>query len=269
MYRPRSSLAFLTAALSVMALPAGASPIGFASDLDVVLVDGGSGFLSLGDHVFGQIDPGLPSDATAPPRTCGFGTITRGSAEASVAVNISECVAAVTSLSDDVTLSAEEASLIGAIGGPAVSAGDVFDIIDLEGDCALVAPCPSARFEAGLSFFMNPERYDLTPEEELVEDLVFDFREFDPDALVFTVFFALEEAASSAPGAEPEELFNGVGLVDCLALPSEPDAPNCAPGGGNGDGDGDGMAVIPLPASIWLLLGGLGLAAGLHRRMET
>lgn len=223
-----SPLASLACTLALCAaLPAGAATISFSGEIDLVLEDTGTGDLAglgVGTPVSGTID-----DATfAGSVTDGTGTVT-----------FDCCIAAGgLSVSNDVVLDADTAAAANAVQSVrAFAAGDVIDLIDIEGD----TDTDSGRIEVGLSFVFDAATF---ADDDLAN------YPFDPADLLFTLFFLLEEDIAS-----DTETYSALGLVDVLTLPDR-----------NG---GPGPSVVPLPSALLLGLTALGGLAALRRRTTS
>ena len=225
-------MAGLTSAFIFASAPlAGAATSSFAGNLDVIFQDDGGRYTGtlLGAPFSGEID-----DAT------GFGNISDGATP----TDFTCCeFAGLLELTDNVEIeTAETQDLINGIQDVVeVDIGDMFDLVDLEGDVRL----PNGnRIEVGLSFVLLPSAFD---DEDLGN------YPFDPDDLLFTLFFILEEMPSEV---EDQTIYDVVGLVDDIVLPfgDDPDDPD------------DPSAIIPLPASILALCGAVFALLAVGRR---
>ena len=201
-----------------------AATISFSGDIDVVAVDDGTGDLAgngVGTPISGTID-----DVTA------AGSVSNGVGT----VDFTCCIAAGgLEVTNDLVLDASTAATANAIQNVRTFvAGDMIDLIDLEGDTDNGAG--TGRIEVGLSFVFDASTFpDSSPSNY----------PFDPNDLLFTLFFLVEEDGNN-------DVYNALGLVDDLRLPPR-----------NGAG---GPNVIPLPAGGLLLISGLIGLVYLNRR---
>jgi len=160
--------------------------VNFFGQLDIVEVDTGGGIYSgtpLGTNIFGFINP----DPTS-------GEITNGTIQTTFGC----CIAAGgLSVTDNELLDADTAALLNNLAGsPLFSAGDIVDIINIEGDTATAA---AGRIEIGLSYIFNEIEFS---NESL------DNYPFDPNEVLLSLFFIAEFNAGSG------EIYSAVGKLD-------------------------------------------------------
>lgn len=204
-----------------------AATIAFAGEVDIILENNATSDLNavtVGTPVTGEID-----DETA------FGFIS----SALGTVSFTCCDAAgLIEVGDDQTLDSDEADLLNLLAMDTQFAeGDVLDVINIEGD----TDSDAGRIEVGLSFILQP---DAVASEDPSG------YPFDPDDLLLTLFFVLQEDGDN-------DIFDALGVVDDLTLPfAIPDDPS---------DNGVVPTVIPLPATGVLLLFGLGLLRGVGK----
>ena len=205
-----------------------AATLSFMGEVDLVGIDTGTSDLSglaVGMAVSGTIDD----------------TTFSGSATASLGTVTFDCCIAAGGLeiTNDMILDASAASLINSLQSVRTfSAGDIIDLIDIEGD----TDSDAGRIEVGLSLVYDGATLD--------SDDPSGYPAGDP---LFSLFFLLQE------DDEDVDIYAALGLVDKLTgLPgTDPDP----------DPDPD-PSVIPLPAGAALLLSALaGLGAVRRRRI--
>lgn len=161
------------------------SVLSFDGELDAIATDVGGIYTgtALGTSFSGQIDDGNAN-----------GFITDGTTTTA----FSCCIAAgALEVSNNEVLTSDEALLLNMLlGSSAYSAGDVFDIIDLEGDAATT---DGGRIEVGLSFIFDAATFNNSSLANYP---------FDPSLLQVSAFFIFEEDANG------NELYSAAGLLD-------------------------------------------------------
>ena len=188
----RRSLAAIAALLATtIAAPAvQAKPIEFAGPLRVVEFDSGAGRYSgvpLGTRFSGSIDD-----------TTFAGTISDG-----VTTTLFDCCIAAGGfeLIDDLTLDADQAALFNQIAGAGRFAeGDVFDLVDIEGD----TDAGGGRIEVGLSFLFSPSTFAGPSDRD----------RFDPGRAAAAAFFVFEEDANGL------DVYSGIGPISAVPGPA-------------------------------------------------
>jgi hypothetical protein len=169
-----------------------AANIGFNGQLGFIEVDSGSGVYSgvlLGTNFFGEIDDvsfnGFISDGSTPtPFGC---CIAAGGLE----------------ITDNEVLDAGGAIFLNSLLGNAqYSAGDVVDIVNIEGDELTVG---GGRIEVGLSYVLDPNAFASEDPSNYP---------FNPSDLDVALFFILEENAGGT------DIYSAGGLVSAVPLPA-------------------------------------------------
>ncbi len=150
-----------------------AAPISFGGPIVLIDVDDGGAIYSglpAGTQFTGVID-----DATA------NGSITANG----VTTNFSCCDAAGgLEFTNDLAIDSEMAAAFNLLSGTSdFSAGQIFDLADLEGDAATTS---LGRIEVGLNFLFSPDTYADESSSNVL----------DPSQALFTSFFVLEEDSS-------------------------------------------------------------------------
>ena len=164
-----------------------AADIEFTGQLDVIQEDNGSAIYSgftVGTEFVGSID-----DSTFD----GFITDVAGTEFTEFGC----CIAAGgLSVTNDEIIDADTAELLNSLAGTSFTAGDTFDLIDIEGDAATSG---GGRIEVGLSFVLDtlavasdsPDGYPPSPDDVLV-----------------TLFFITES------DSQGEEIYSALGVLD-------------------------------------------------------
>jgi hypothetical protein len=162
-------------ALAIISLNINAATINFSGQLDVIDVDSGGAVYSgvtTSTNFSGNID-----DVTA------NGSISDGTTVTSFGCCIAAGGLGITN--DDVLDAAGAALLNSIIGSSTFSAGEVIDIVDIEGDATTVG---DGRIEVGLSYILDGNAFANTDSNNYP---------FNPDDLLLSLFFILEEDSSS------------------------------------------------------------------------
>jgi hypothetical protein len=168
-----------------------AASIAFSGNLDHVAVDSGAATFSA--VALGTAFNGTINDVTT------SGQITGGG----VTVNFGCCIAAGgLSITNNRVLPAEEANVLNVLAGsPQFSAGQVVDIIDIEGD---VATASNGRIEVGISYLFAQNTFaDQSPSNY----------PFDPAVVQMALFFVLEQDAGA------NDIYHGLGRITTPPIP--------------------------------------------------
>jgi hypothetical protein len=221
---PWTSTAFGLAV--ICAAPVAAAPINFNGALDLVLLDNGG--------IYSGVAEGTPFSGTI-DTPGGFGSIGGGG----ITTGFTCCIFAGEGgdgleLEDDVALDAETAGVLNTLfGAGTFGAGQLVDIVDLEGD----ASTGTGRIEIGLSYIFDATAYADTDEPDLLAE---------SGSALGGLFFIAEFVPE---GDAEEEIYLGVGALDDPVTPP----------------------AVPVPATLPLLaaaIGGLGLWRRRSRRPE-
>lgn len=173
-------------------LDAYSATINFAGQLDVIEVDNGTGVYSgtpIGTSFSGFID-----DVTF------NGEISNGT----TLTSFSCCIAAGgLDVSNDFDLDADTASTLNSLAGTSIfNAGDIVDLVDIEGDEITTG---GGRIEVGLSYLFDASTFsDESP----------DNYPFDPSDVLLELFFILEENGIG------EDVYSGLGKLNPVPLPA-------------------------------------------------
>ena len=169
---------------------ANAAVINFTGQLDLIDVDDGGVYsgVTTSTNFTGNID-----DVTA------NGSISDGT----TVTPFGCCIAAGGfSITNNEMLNAEEAALLNSITGtPTFSAGDIIDIVDIEGDATTAG---GGRIEVGLNYILDGNAFANTDPGNYP---------FNPNELILTLFFIVEEDVSGVT------IFDAVGQANTVPAP--------------------------------------------------
>ncbi len=176
---------------SFFALNVQAAQVNFIGTLGAVPVDNGQGVYA--GTPLGTVFSGFIDDVSF------SGEISDGS----TLTSFSCCIAAGgLSITNDEVLNADAANLLNQLTmSNQFSAGDTFDIVDIEGD---QATANSGRIEVGLSYLLPATTF---PNEDLGN------YPFSPGDVLLSAFFILEEDANG------QDIYDGIGLLQPVPLP--------------------------------------------------
>lgn len=230
-----STIPVLCAAALVWCLApraASAAELEFTGVVDLILAEEAASIYAplfpVGTSVAGRIDdpggegsigpaPTGPTSISIPFTCCIFAGLDEGAADIGL------------ELTDDETLDADFADTLNLLFGPGTfSAGQVVDIVDLEGDRAV----GSGRFEAGISLIFASDQYGASE----VPDILGDFA-----SVLGAVFFVAEFDSAE------EEVFSAVGKLTSL-------------------GPVTGPTPVPVPPAMALMITALAACGALGRR---
>ena len=178
---------FYAMTFAIVSLGAQATIIDFSGQPDVINVDNGGIYSgsTTSTNFFGNID-----DVTA------NGSISDGITETQFGC----CIAAGGfSITNNEVLDADSAALLNSIiGSPTFTAGDIVDIVDIEGDAATAA---AGRIEVGLNYILDSSAFNDTDPGNYP---------FNPDDLILSLFFIIEEDSIG------NTIFDAVGQADTV-----------------------------------------------------
>ncbi len=199
-----------------------AAAINFSGQLDIVDIDTGGAVYSGVD--IGTVFSGAIDDVTFD------GSITDGTTLTSF-----DCClmgAGGLSISNNETLNASDAALLNSLGNTSFVAGDLIDVIDLEGDASTSG---GGRIEIGISYVLDPLSFS---------DSSLDNYPPNADDILITFFFIVEF------DSQDEEIYSALGALDVLDPDSDGDGdPNSTDSDDDNDGIADGFDTEPLIAN--------------------
>ena len=195
--------------------------INFSGQLDVVELDTAGAVYS--GVAIGSVFSGVIDDVTFD------GSITDGT----TLTSFSCCIAAGgLSITNNDTLNADEAALLNSLGNTSFVAGDMIDVIDLEGDTTTSG---GGRIEIGLSYVLDP----LSLSDESQDN-------YPPDAgdILIALFFIFEA------DSQDQDIYSAFGALDVLDPDTDGDGdPDATDPDDDNDGIGDELDDEPLTAN--------------------
>ncbi|MBT8145388.1 MAG: hypothetical protein KJN90_00965, partial [Gammaproteobacteria bacterium] len=226
--------------LITLSIGSNAQPIDFSGKLDLIVEDSGSGVYSgvpLGTLFTGSISP-----------LTGGGEISDGNKS----TTFSCCIAAGgLSIDNDESLDAETASLLNSLtGSSSFSAGQILDLVDIEGD---VATAGGGRIEIGLSYILSSDAFD---------DNSLGNYPFDPSKVLLSVFFIVEE------DDDGEDIYSAIGQLLEVIPASERDALLSLFASAGGASWNSNSGWDPSPASVGTECTWTGVTCSGHRVIE-
>jgi hypothetical protein len=100
-------------------------------------------------------------------------------------------------------LTAADAGLLNAVTGPGMfNAGEVYDLVDIEGDAATAG---GGRIEIGLSYLLDQNTFTGSTQTSLPPD---------PNDVILGLFFIIEEASNGT------EIYNALGVLQPVPVPA-------------------------------------------------
>ena len=194
MNKPRTSpiVKYCAMVFVIISINTNAAIIDFSGQLDIIDVDDGGIYsgATTSTNFSGNIDDGTAN-----------GEISDGS----TVTPFGCCIAAGGfSITNNELLNADDAALLNTITGTSTfSAGDIIDIVDIEGDAVTAG---GGRIEVGLNYILDGSAFANTDPGNYP---------FNPEDLILTLFFIVEEDVGGVT------IFDAVGQADTVPAPAD------------------------------------------------